>query len=49
MAWKEKWPVNWILFKKLNENHILDLFISVTLRHMKKMISLCDFPGVNQI
>ena len=36
MAWKKKWPENWNKIKKLNENHILDLFISVPIRDMEK-------------
>ena len=39
MAWEKKWPENRKKVTKLNENHILDLFISVPVRNMKKKIS----------
>ena len=35
MAWKKKWPENWKKIKKLNEKHILDLFISVPISDVK--------------
>ena len=38
MAWKKKRHENWKKKIKLNDNHILDLFISVPIRDMKRKL-----------